>query len=374
VPHALPTIAHVLTSFHVGGAERVALLLATSQKQRGYPIVVISLEEPPKGSLTSEFQAAGVMVRQVAKRPTGFDPSLFPRLLACFREARVDVVHTHNQLPLIYAALPGRLSGARVVHTSHGPHPDRPHRLWLRRAAAMSVQTFVAVSEATAAFAREISEVSPQKLRVILNATDLGKVARHAEARARVRGEWGIDVDGCVIGTVGRMAPEKNHALLLEAVRPILGDHALLVIAGDGSERAATEALAKKLGIANRVRFLGEVREVPAVLSGFDVFALSSHFEGLPMVLAEAMGASLPVVTTAVGGIPSVVSDGETGYLVPAGDVETLRERIRQLCNDRALARRMGERGLLVARQRYSLERMVDEYLGAYRVGSPSAM
>jgi glycosyltransferase involved in cell wall biosynthesis len=238
--------------------------------------------------------------------------------------------------------------------------------MWLRRAAAACVHTFVAVSDATAVFATEIREVSSGKLRVILNGTNLAKFERDPAVRAREREHWGILEDGCAIGTVGRMAPEKNHALLLEAVAPLLDDKTVLVIAGDGSERPATEALARRLGIAARVRLLGQMRDVAPVLAGLDIFTLPSHFEGLPMVLAEAMGASLPVVATAVGGVPSVVSDGETGYLVPPGDSEALRNRLRLLRDDPTLARRFGARGLEVALSRYSLQRMVDEYVEAY--------
>jgi glycosyltransferase involved in cell wall biosynthesis len=362
------TIAHVLTSLHVGGGERVALLLAASQRSRGHRVVVISLEQPPLGPLAPEFAAAGVRVRQVAKRPRGFDVTLPGRLLGCFRRERVDVVHTHNQLPLIYAALPGRLSGARVLHTKHGPHPDRAYRLWLRRVGAAATHTFVAVSEATAAFAREIHEVAPRKLRVILNGTDLDKFARDPTARERVRESWGVGPNGFVIGTVGRMAPEKNHAMLLRALAPLLGEPARLVIAGDGCERGATERLAKELGIAPWLRLLGEVRDVAPVLSGLDVFVLSSSYEGLPMVLTEAMGAGLPVVATAVGGVPKVVAEGETGYLVAPGDADELRSRVERLRADPKLARRLGERGLEVSRQCYSLERMVAEYFAAYGV------
>jgi glycosyltransferase involved in cell wall biosynthesis len=210
--------------------------------------------------------------------------------------------------------------------------------------------------------------VAPEKLRVILNAADLGIFRRDPETRWRKREEWGIDDAAFAIGTVGRMAPEKNHALLLSAVAPLLGRDCALVIAGDGSERPATERLARELGVDAWVRFLGETRDVSAVLSGLDLFVLSSHFEGLPMVLLEAMGTSLPVVATAVGGVPGVVSDGETGCLVADGDAEALRATVLRLRKDPLLLDRMGRRARELALQRHSLERMANEYFDAYGI------
>ena len=151
------------------------------------------------------------------------------------------------------------------------------------------------------------------------------------------------------------------------AAAPLLNERTVLVFAGTGAARASTEALAEELGIAAHCRFLGEVRDIPAMLSGLDTFALSSHSEGLPMALAEAMGASLPVVATAVGGVPKVVRDGETGFLGPAGDAERMREKLAALRGDPAHASRLGARALEIANERYSLRRMVDEYFDAYR-------
>jgi glycosyltransferase involved in cell wall biosynthesis len=362
------SIAHVLTSLNVGGAERMALLLASSQLRRGHRVCVVSLEEPPNGPLLREFEEAGIVVRRVVKRPGGFDATLFARLLACFRELRLDVVHTHNQLPLTYAALPGRASGARVVHTKHGPHPDSLLRMWLRRAGAACTHCFVAVSEPTAAFSLETREVARRKLRVILNGTDVKRFERDPERRRCTRTLWRAAQDAWIIGTVGRMSAEKNHSLLLSAATPLLGPTCLLVVAGDGTERAATERLAEELGIADHVRFLGEVRDVPAVMAGLDAFALSSHFEGLPLVLTEAMSAGLPIVATSVGGVPDVVREGETGYLVPAGDCRAFTEALRRLRNDPMHASKMGERGHEIAQHSYSLDRMTEEYLAAYGV------
>lgn len=360
-------IAHVLLSLHVGGGERLALMLAARQVAAGHRVTVVSLEEPPGGALGPEFEQAGVEVRRLSKRRGGFDRTLPRRLARLFRDHRITVVHTHNPMPLVYAGIPAKLAGARLVHTKHGPHPDRPHRLWLRRIAGVAADAFVAVSDTTRDFALKIREVSPRKLSVIINATDLDRFRPDADLRQRAREAWGVPSRAFVFGTVGRVAEVKNHALLIEAAAPLLGEDTRLVIAGDGPELARLRSLASDLGVASWVHLLGMQREVPTVVNGFDVFALSSNVEGLPLALTEAMGCALPVVATAVGGVPKVVEPEVTGLLCPPRDAAALRACLAQLRADPARGREMGRRGREVAEQRYSIDRMAAEYMALYR-------
>jgi glycosyltransferase involved in cell wall biosynthesis len=169
-----------------------------------------------------------------------------------------------------------------------------------------------------------------------------------------------------VVGTVGRLWPEKGHPFLLRAVEPLLGRDFHLIIAGDGPE---ARKLAQAVGALSRpgsVHLLGARTDIPRVLAALDTFVLSSVREGLPLVIPEAMAAGLPVVSTAVGGIPDVVADGETGYLVDYDDDGALRERLRALSDDPDRARTLGRRGREVALDRYSCRRMVEDYLSLY--------
>lgn len=359
-------IVHVLGSLHVGGGERVALLLAQRQVADGHRVAVISLEQPPHGPLFAEFARSGIEVRTVPKG-RGFDPTLPPRLYAVMRELGPDVVHTHNPPPQIYAIAPARLAGARVVHTKHGPHPDAPHRLWLRRAGAALAARFVAVSPMTAEFAREIHECPADRLRVVQNGTDLDRFRPDVAARAAVREELGVGDDAVLLGTVGRMATVKNHALLVRAAAPLLGPGLHLAIAGGGPEAGKTRALVEELGVAPFVHLVGEISEVPRFLAGLDAFVLSSDVEGLPLSVTEAMGVALPVVSTAVGGVPKVVVEGETGLLVPPRDEEKLREALRTIAANGATRARMGKRARELALELYSSERMAREYMALYR-------
>jgi glycosyltransferase involved in cell wall biosynthesis len=330
-------------------------------------VTVVSFEEPPGGALGPEFEQAGVEVRRLTKRRGGFDRTLPSRLARLFHDHRITVVHTHNPMPLVYAGIPAKLAGARLVHTKHGPHPDKPHRLWLRRLAGVATDAFVAVSDTTRDFAQQIREVSPRKLSIIINATDLDRFRADPELRRRARESWGVAPQAFVIGTVGRVAEVKNHALLVEAAAPLLGPETHLVIAGDGPELEPLRALVAELGVEAHVHLLGMQRDIATVMNGFDVFALSSNVEGLPLVLTEAMGCSLPVVATAVGGVPKVVDAGETGLLCPPRDAAALRAGLAEIRADRDRAAAMGRRGREVAERRYSIERMAAEYMALYQ-------
>ena len=345
----------------------MALDLARGQRAAGSRVIAVSLARADaKGStLAAEFADGGIAVHTIPKRD-GFDPSLPLRLALLFRNERVDVVHTHNPQPLIYCAPAARLTGAILVHTKHGANLDTTRRLFLRRAAASLAHAYVAVSSTTAAVARKAREVGEARLHTIANGIDLSRFHPDKDARAAVRAELGMNDSVWLTGTVGRLAPEKDQALLMTALAPTLGERSQLVIVGDGPEAAALAALAELLGVRRFVHLPGARRDVPRVLAALDVFALSSRSEGLPLVIPEAMATALPVISTAVGGIPEVVEEGVTGFLTPARDAASLGERLNRLFADRARAVEMGQRGRTLALERYSAERMVGDYLALY--------
>ena len=359
-------IVHILSSFGMGGQERVAFDLAVSQLRAGCRVTALSLAPPPDGPLAAEFRAAGVTVERVARPKPGVDLALIVRLARWLRQHGAQLVHTHNRMALIYGAPAGRLAGAAVVHTKHGNNPRGGTRLVAGNVAGRLVNAFVAVSPETAAFARKRHEVNERKLQVIANGIELGRFHPDPAARDRVRRELGITEDAWVIGTVGRVAVEKNHALLLRAMAPLLGPKVRLIVAGDGPLMAPLSELAKTLGITEVAHLLGVRRDVPAVLNALDVFVMSSDTEGLPLVVLEAMATGLPVVSTSVGGIPDVLEEGQTGFLVPPGDEAALRERVKALLEDPAASRACGARARSAAVTRFSAERMQRDYLELY--------
>ncbi len=358
-------IVHVLSSFGLGGQERMAVDLARAQRASGHRVMAVSLAPPPEGPLAETFLEAGVKALTVAKRP-GFDVTLPIRLGQLFVREGVEVVHTHNPQPLIYGAPAGRLAGAALIHTKHGRNPDSLRRRLLRRAAAQLVDAYVAVSPSTAAVARENHDCDEARLHVIANGIDVTAFTLGAGVRRGVRDELGIPRDAWVVGTIGRLAPEKDQAALVQAMAPLLDEKRRLVIVGDGAERMALEKLVHGLERGRFVHLTGVRRDPARLLAAFDVFALSSCTEGLPLVLLEAMAAGLPVVSTDVGGIGDVVQHERTGFLVPRTDMARFADELRRLYRDPDLARRIGMTARHAVRHAYSLERMASDYAALY--------
>ncbi len=344
----------------------MALDLAASQVRAGYRVTALSLETPPDGPLAAEFTASGVSVDRVARPRPGVDPMLVLRLGRWLRRRGIAVAHTHNRMALIYGAPAARLAGAAVIHTKHGNNPRGGTRLVAGNLAGRFVDAFVAVSPETADFARRRREVDAQRLSVITNGVDVARFRPDPAARARIRDELEIASDAWVVGTVGRAATEKNQALLVRAAAPLLGPKVRLVVAGDGPLLPSLSELVTSLGVERFVHLLGARRDVPDVLNALDAFVLCSNTEGLPLVIPEAMATALPVVSTRIGGIPTVIDEGQTGFLVPVGDEAALRERLERLIGDPSLRRACGERARVAATTRFSAERMQADYLALY--------
>jgi glycosyltransferase involved in cell wall biosynthesis len=358
-------VAHVLSSLAIGGGERVALELAGGQTSARHRVIVVSLAPEPDGPLGAAFDERGVPVRRVAKRP-GLDPTLALRLAALFRREKVRVVHTHNRLPLVYGAAAGRLAGAVVIHTRHGPGRGNAGQRMLWRGAGRLLHAYVAVSPELLDLAKSLHACAPAKLRVIENGIDVDRFDMSPQARRSAREALGIPQDAFVIGAVGRLSPEKEFPWLVRTAASMLGPGVRLLIVGGGAQEAAVRAEVTKHQVEPFVLLPGARNDVPRYIAALDLFVLSSSMEGLPLAVLEAMAAGLPVVATAVGGLPNLIDDGKTGFLVPSGDETMMRDRLRALQADPALARAVGERGRTLARERYSRDQMVRRYLSLY--------
>ncbi|MBP6629806.1 MAG: glycosyltransferase [Kofleriaceae bacterium] len=357
------SIVHVLSSLGVGGQERVALDLAAGQVERGHRVTVVSLHGGMQDALGPAFAAAGVTVRAVPRRD-GLDPTLVARLAGVLRDLGAQIVHTHNPIPLIYGAPAARAIGAAVIHTKHGKNPSSRAQLLLRRAVGRLVHHFVAVSDSTAAQARELREYPADRIQVIANGIQVDRFRPDPVARAAIRRELDIPPAAFVVGTIGRVDEFKNQGMLVRALAADLGPDLHLVVVGDGPARTALEAAAADGPGREYIHVTGRRMDVDKLLPAFDLFALPSKSEGLPLVVPEAMTAGLPVVATSVGGLPDVVRR-DTGILVPVEEA-ALREAILRLYQDRGEARAMGIRAREVALREYAASRMLEQYLALY--------
>lgn len=309
------------------------------------------------GPFTPRLEACGATVSDV-RIPRRIEPVSDARALwslyCAFRRTRPDIVHTHTSK----AGFIGRLAAwlARVpviVHTMHEPPHNaaggrftRALYIWLERLAAHLATHVITVSYANE---REIMRqrlVSRAKLSVVREGLDLRGYPRAADPRAAVRA-LGIDDGAPVVGAVGRLEEAKGHTWLIQAARRVLAEipQARFVIVGGGHLRDRLQSEIDALGLHDRVLLTGYREDMLALMQGFDVFALPSLWEGLGIVLLEAMAYARPVVASGVGGVNDVVIDGETGLLVPPRAVDAMADALLTLIRDGDLRQRLGEAG-----------------------------
>ena len=203
---------------------------------------------------------------------------------------------------------------------------------------------------------------STEKVSVIYNGIDVGPLP-DGTFRAQVRRRLGIDDGAVVVGTVARLDPVKDLGTLIQAIAP--HPSMILLVIGDGSERAALERIANDVGAPSAGRFLGHRDDARDLLAACDLYANSSISEGISLTILEAMAAGLPVVATRVGGTPEIVDD-TCGRLVPARDAGSLGATLAALAGNADLRAGLGALGRARVEQRFTLERMIREYRDAY--------
>jgi glycosyltransferase involved in cell wall biosynthesis len=193
--------------------------------------------------------------------------------------------------------------------------------------------------------------------------------------RAAWRAKQGFSNEDVLLVCVARFAPQKNHDLLVSAFAkgPASDPRAHLVLAGQGVLRAQLQIRVNQLGLTNRVHFLGLRTDIPDVLGAADIFVLSSDYEGNPLSVIEAMAAGLPIVSTAVGGVPELLQNGREGFIVQPGNADGLSEAMVTLLKDSDLRRTMGRAAALRAKAKFDVSAMVRAYEELYEeVSAPS--
>lgn len=360
----------VLDLTFVGGVEVLLLELF----RRFDPAVVaprlVCLREA--GPLAAEFRAAGFAV-DVLPRSAPLDPRRVTRLAAELRRDRTDVVLVahHHRAALTVGRLAARLAGVPSVVAAHDMDLTSVGRRVLPRHVVETLflsDALVLLAQSQGRYLRAEEGVGRYPWRrvpevVIPNGIALPPAPTAAD-RARARALLGLAADDVVIGSVARLSPQKAHHVLLAAVARLAPAHPglRLVVVGGGPREAELRGIADRAGIADRVRWTGVRRDVPALLPAFDVVALSSVHEGAPVVVLEAMAAGVPVVATDCGALSDMVTDGEEGAIVPVGDVEALAGRIGALAADPGLRARQGAAARVRAEQEAGIERTAAGY------------
>ncbi|WP_173098924.1 glycosyltransferase [Actinomadura verrucosospora] len=369
-------VATVITRFN-GGAGQVALNGALALPDGAYERAIVTggvgmdsearatrdtvlygddaVANAAAGDLTPRAHAAGMEIVQVGPLVPQISPrddlAALKTLTRVLAEGRYDVVHTHSAKGGVIGRVAAARAGVpRIVHTWHG-FPFNEFQSWARRGvyirleriAAKRTDAFLAIGSETVTTALRLGLTTPERVRLSWPAVDVGKYATAAGSRAQARRRLDLPLGVKVVGAIGRLTFQKGPEIFAKALAR-LPDDVFGLWVGGGPMADELDALTAKLGIGERMRWLGHRDDVAEVLPAFDLMAMPSRWEGLPCVLVEAIGAGIPLVATAVPSNQDLVLAGETGMLVPPEDPERLAGAIGALLDDPAAAARMAER------------------------------
>lgn len=357
-------VLYITTAAEFGGAPLHVLQVMEYMVKKGHEVGLVAAPEP---RLMEGARALGVklfpnphFVRPI--KPWKDFRALWP-VFHAIKVFNPDLVHAHSTKAGYAARLACALLRKPVIFTAHGwaftegRSPIARKLLALaERLAAKVTAKIICVSEHDRQLALRWKVARPEQLVVIHNGVDPRPFLE--TDGSPIREELGLN-EGPVLTFVGRLAPPKDPVTLLSAVKDL--PNGVLLIVGDGELQPQVERYIAENGLNRRVKLLGERRDVPRILAASDIFVLSSRWEGLPYTIIEAMMAGLPVVATRVGGIPELVEEGVTGYLVPPKDPDALVKAIHKLLGDPSLRHRMGEAGREKALQGFALDRMLRE-------------
>jgi len=360
-------VLHVLAPGAVGGLERVAQLLAVGQARSGDEVHAAPVLDPATENhpFVEQLATGGVAVHPVVVpgRQYWRERTAVARL---GHRLRPDVVHTHGYRPdLVDAGAVSRL-GIPVVTTVHGFCGGGWKNRLYERLQRRAYRRFDAVVVVSRPLVDQLIRdgVSPQRIHFVQNAW---RETTPPLDRVTARSALGLREAGFVIGWVGRLSGEKGPDVLLNAL-PHLTDLPITVsMVGDGPERSALASRAGDFAIERRLRLHGMIRDAGRLFAAFDVFVMSSHTEGTPIVLFEAMAAGVPIVASQVGGVPDVVSSADA-VLVPPADPVVLAEAIRVVYCDHAAARIRAQRARERLLKEFTVAPWISRYDAIYRL------
>jgi glycosyltransferase involved in cell wall biosynthesis len=332
----------------VAGAQVHVKDLAYFMQQNGHEVLVITGEKGPFNELMAKFSINSIAYekfKQSINPLLDWQTMLF--LVKTIRQFQPDIVATHSSKAGILGRLASKIANVPCVFTAHGlsfaegiPEPNRSIYEAIEKWVEPITDQIICVSENDRAIALKVG-MNPERLTTVHYGVE--DIPNHLKASHQ-------ETSLVKILMVARFDKQKDHETLIKAFEPI--KNARLDLLGEGAKLEEIKTMVSQMGMTDRVNFQGFCSNVLEILPQGDIFVLISNWEGFPYAIIEAMRAELPVVASKVGGVEESVIDGVTGYCIPRGDVETLRDRLQKLVDNAELRREMGRQG----RKKYELE------------------
>jgi len=362
-------ILYLITGLHVGGAEMVLYRLLKKLNREKYEPVVVSII--PIVGIGERIEEEGIKILSLNAK-FKCNPLIIWRVISIIKKEKPQILHSF----LFHANFLGRVIGKLrnvpiIISSIHSEYFGGILREKLLKWTDRFCNITTIVSKGAAERMIDLKVVSKNKLKVIYNGIDLENFPfRKLEARTKIRKELNIEENKKILISVGRLHEAKGCPYLIKAMK-ILKEkypHILLIVLGEGPEGKKIEEQIKELKLEKNILLLGQKENISEYLNASDVFVMPSLWEGLPIALLEAMACGLPVVATRVGGVPEVVEDGKSSFLVELKNPRGLAEKIiKTLEMSEEERKKMGEHGRKIVEKKFSIEQMVKEYENLYQ-------
>ncbi|MDD2903250.1 MAG: glycosyltransferase family 4 protein [Syntrophales bacterium] len=366
-PEEKINVLMVIKPIQWSGADKVLMDVATRLNKDKYKVIfaIIGLHPEQEFAIPDSF----TQIRFDTPNLHGWRQLLFScKLCWLMWKYKIKIIHMNSYHPGNYCRLAAYLMRVPIIIDHwHGFGRFNFKRRMICRLFNSFTDLSFAVSAGVGEYVHQQCGTDPAKIRVLYNAVDLVPCQKSQES-LKVREELGLTPDQPVVGLVARLDHRaKGHLELIQALALLKDRHPLhALMVGGGRRQEEMRELAASLGLQDKVHFLGNRRDVPVLLQAMDIFVLPSHNEGVSLAVLEAMAAGLPVIVSAVGGLPEIVQHEENGLLIPPKDVEALARSLAQLRENPDLARKLGKKAREHIEAHYSLERMGQVANAAY--------
>ncbi len=366
------SIVQVINTASIGGGMRhLYALLEHLPRDRFH----LSLVAENGGYLTDRITAAGIPVHAVPMMRSRFDLTAAWRIARAARQEQADLLHLHGTRAGFFGALAKHLSGIpRTVYTIHGFsfHKDvsasrRAFYLAIERFCSRAHSRMISVSGTDRDEAIRLGVCRPDQITTIFNGIDFAQFDP-ARVNGFLRHQFNIPLQDPVVGTVARLVPQKGVEYFLEMAYLVAERQPAVrfVIIGEGELERPLRQQAQRLGLGDRVLFLGPQTRMPECYAGLDVFVLSSLWEGHPLSLIESLAMERPTVASLTSGSPEIIDDGETGFLIEPKNAARMADRVCWLLEHREQAQGMAREGRRRCLARFSEKTMVERTLNIY--------
>ena len=367
------TVMQLINSFSLAGAEILVFDLATRMDKEKFAVLVCSIgsrNDEIETKIRKKLESKGIETLSLEKPKRKGRLKAIWKLYHYLREYDVDILHTHCSSPDFYGKFTAFLVRTPLVFSTI--HNMQGYSALTERVLKTLTTKYVAISETVKRYAASELKIPTEKISVIYNAIDMQRFDLGTLPREEKLRELGVSPGVKVITTAGRIARQKGHIYLVEAAAEVMNefpDVHFLIVGDDTADREITKQLKEAIKAKNledRILLTGVRTDIPEILSITDVFVLPSLWEGLSIVLLEAMASGVPVVVTDVGSNSEIITNGVNGFIVHPKDSQVLAQKIKDLLSDPEKARKLGTEGQRMVQERFAIDRMIQGYEQLY--------